>query len=62
MILYKRMGNAFLKEMKDYDKQQQQIKRIDRKHGNNQNVANFNQHVSMHFALKKMEQAFKIRI
>lgn len=57
--LYKRMGNAFLKEMKDYDKQQQQIKRMIESRKQSKRPANFNQHVSMHFALKKMERAFK---
>ncbi|WP_455920318.1 MobP2 family relaxase [Priestia megaterium] len=57
--LYKRMGNAFLKEMKDYDKQQQQIKRMVESRKQSKRPASFNQHVSMHFALKKMERAFK---
>lgn len=57
--LYKRMGNAFLKEMKDYDKQQQHIKRIVERKKQSKRPASFNQHVSMHFALKKMERAFK---
>ncbi|MED3971370.1 MobP2 family relaxase [Priestia megaterium] len=57
--LYKRMGNAFLKEMKDYDKQQQQIKRMVESKKQSKRPASFNQQVSMHFALKKMERAFK---
>lgn len=57
--LYKRMGSAFLKEMKDYDKQQQQIKRMVESKNQSKRPASFNQHVSMHFALKKMERAFK---
>lgn len=57
--LYKRMGNAFLKEMKDYDKQQQQIKRMVENKKQSKRPARFNQKVSMHFALKKMERAFK---
>jgi hypothetical protein len=57
--LYKRMGNAFLKEMKDYDKQQQQIKRMVESRKQSKRPESFNQHVSMHFALKKMERAFK---
>ncbi|MGR9527424.1 MobP2 family relaxase (plasmid) [Priestia megaterium] len=57
--LYKRMGNAFLKEMKDYDKQQQQIKRMVESKKQSKRPASFNQKVSMHFALKKMERAFK---
>jgi hypothetical protein len=56
--LYKRMGNAFLKEMKDYDKQQQ-IKRMIESKKQSKRPASFNQKVSMHFALKKMERAFK---
>ncbi|MED3872095.1 MobP2 family relaxase [Priestia megaterium] len=57
--LYRRMGNAFLKEMKDYDKQQQQIKRMIESKKQSKRPARFNQKVSMHFALKKMERAFK---
>jgi len=57
--LYKRMGNALLKEMKDYDKQQQQIKRMVESRKQSKRPESFNQHVSMHFALKKMERAFK---
>ncbi|WP_194758229.1 MobP2 family relaxase [Priestia megaterium] len=57
--LYKRMGNAFLKEMKDYDKQQQQIKRMVESKKQSKRPTHFNQKVSMHFALKKMERAFK---
>ncbi|WP_154992480.1 MobP2 family relaxase [Priestia megaterium] len=57
--LYKRMGNAFLKEMKEYDKQQQQIKRMIESKKQSKRPASFNQKVSMHFALKKMERAFK---
>ncbi|MEE3896931.1 MobP2 family relaxase [Priestia megaterium] len=57
--LYKRMGNAFLKEMKDYDKQQQRIKRMVESRKQSKRPESFNQHVSMHFALKKMERAFK---
>ncbi|MFL7944409.1 MobP2 family relaxase [Priestia megaterium] len=57
--LYKRMGNAFLKEMKEYDKQQQQIKRMVESKKQSKRPASFNQKVSMHFALKKMERAFK---
>ncbi|GAB1779471.1 MobP2 family relaxase [Priestia megaterium] len=57
--LYKRMGNAFLKEMKDYDKQQQQIKRMVESRKQSKRPESFNQKVSMHFALKKMERAFK---
>ncbi|SFH60646.1 hypothetical protein SAMN04487776_1409 [Priestia megaterium] len=57
--LYKRMGNAFLKEMKDYDKQQQQIKRMIESKKQSKRPASFNQKVSMHFELKKMERAFK---
>jgi MobL relaxases len=57
--LYKRMGNAFLKEMKDYDKQQQQIKRMVESRKQSKRPESFNQHVSMHFALKRMERAFK---
>lgn len=57
--LYKRMGNAFLREMKEYDKQQQQIKRMVESRKQSKRPESFNQHVSMHFALKKVERAFK---
>ncbi|PDZ43532.1 MobP2 family relaxase [Bacillus wiedmannii] len=55
--LHKRMGNAFLQEMKAYDKERQRIdKMLDRKPRERKN---FQQNVSMQYALKKMEGAFK---
>ncbi|OUA90158.1 MobP2 family relaxase [Bacillus thuringiensis] len=55
--LHKRMGNAFLQEMKAYDKERQRIDRmLDRKPRKRKN---FEQNISMQYALKKMEGAFK---
>lgn len=55
--LHKRMGNAFLQEMKAYDKERQRIDRmLDRKPRERKN---FEQNISMQYALKKMEGAFK---
>ncbi|MET3690213.1 putative transcriptional regulator [Priestia megaterium] len=57
--LYKRMGNAFLQEMKAYDRKQQDVKRLlDRKQSGNQTVR-YKQHVPVHFSLRKIEKAFK---
>ncbi|PGZ75387.1 hypothetical protein COE55_20185 [Priestia megaterium] len=57
--LYKRMGNAFLQEMKAYDRKQQDIKRLlDRKQSGKQ-TARYKQHVPVHFSLRKIEKAFK---
>ncbi|WP_033799789.1 MobP2 family relaxase, partial [Bacillus pseudomycoides] len=55
--LHKRMGNAFLQEMKAYDKERQRIdEMLDRKPSQRKN---FQQNVSMQYALRKMEGAFK---
>ncbi|MCF6799929.1 relaxase MobL [Bacillus sp. ET1] len=57
--LYKRMGNAFLQEMKTYDRKQQDVKRLlDRKQSGKQ-TARYKQHVPVHFSLRKIEKAFK---
>src|SRR6478752_8596613 len=57
--LYKRMGNAFLQEMKAYDRKQQDVKRLlDRKQSGNQTVR-YKHHVPVHFSLRKIEKAFK---
>ncbi|MEH6854869.1 MobP2 family relaxase [Priestia megaterium] len=57
--LYKRMGNAFLQEMKAYDRKQQDVKRLlDRKQSGKQ-TARYKQHVPVHFSLRKIEKAFK---
>ncbi|MBX9971090.1 hypothetical protein H7K06_26585 [Priestia aryabhattai] len=57
--LYKRMGNAFLQEMKAYDRKQQDVKRLlERKQSGNQ-TAKYKQHVPVHFSLRKIEKAFK---
>ena len=55
--LHKRMGNAFLQEMKAYDKERQRIdKMLER---NTRERRNFQQNVSMQYALRKMEGALK---
>ncbi|MDC2867797.1 MobP2 family relaxase [Bacillus sp. BP-3] len=55
--LHKRMGNAFLQEMKEYDKERQRIdKMLERK---TMERKNFQQNVSMQYALRKMEGALK---
>lgn len=56
--LYKRMGNAFLKEMRDYDKQQQNIKRESERKNYSSNQKSFKSGYSLNFAMKKMEKAF----
>jgi hypothetical protein len=57
--LYKRMGNAFLQEMKAYDRKQQDVKRLlDRKQSGKQ-TGRYKQHVPVHFSLRKIEKAFK---
>ncbi|WJD83594.1 MobP2 family relaxase [Priestia megaterium] len=57
--LYKRMGNAFLQEMKTYDKKQQRAQRLTEHVKTSKRPKGFQQHVSMHASLKRMEQAFK---
>ncbi|MCM3140363.1 relaxase MobL [Bacillus safensis] len=53
--LYTRMGNSFLKEMKDYDKQQERIKKNVMPNKNK----NLRSEYRMQFALKKVERAFR---
>lgn len=55
--LYKRMGNSFLKEMKDFDKNQLKIKKHLQK--NSQGQYTYKQKISLLFALKKVQGAFK---
>ncbi|WP_431818895.1 MobP2 family relaxase [Bacillus pumilus] len=53
--LYTRMGNSFLKEMKEYDKQQERIKKNVMPKKNK----NLRSEYRMQFALKKVERAFR---
>jgi hypothetical protein len=57
--LYQRMGNAFLQEMKAYDKKQQRAQRLIEHVKTSKRPKGFQQHVSMHASLKRMERAFK---
>ncbi|PFK69346.1 hypothetical protein COJ21_22395 [Priestia megaterium] len=57
--LYQRMGNAFLQEMKTYDKKQQRAQHLIEHAKSRKRSKGFQQHVSMHASLKKMERAFK---
>ncbi|MGI8382584.1 MobP2 family relaxase [Priestia megaterium] len=57
--LYKRMGNAFLQEMKTYDKKQQRAQNLMDYKKSTKRPKGFQQHVSMHASLKRMERAFK---
>ncbi|WP_061860157.1 MobP2 family relaxase [Priestia megaterium] len=57
--LYKRMGNAFLQEMKSYDKKQQRAQHLVEHAKSRKRSKGFQQHVSMHASLKRMERAFK---
>lgn len=54
--LYKRMGNAFLKEMRDYDKERKRIETLlDRSDG----FRRFKYGMTTEYALRKMQRAFK---
>ncbi|KNH15284.1 hypothetical protein ACS78_27060, partial [Priestia megaterium] len=57
--LYQRMGNAFLQEMKTYDEKQQRAQRLIEHGKTSKRPKGFQQHVSMHASLKRMERAFK---
>ncbi|PEA36878.1 hypothetical protein COE67_07810 [Priestia megaterium] len=57
--LYQRMGNAFLQEMKTYDKKQQRAQNLMEYKKSTKRPKGFQHHVSMHASLKRMEQAFK---
>jgi hypothetical protein len=57
--LYQRMGNAFLQEMKTYDKKQQRAQNLMEYKKSTKRPKGFQQHVSMHASLKRMERAFK---
>ncbi|MDR7247238.1 putative transcriptional regulator [Priestia megaterium] len=56
--LYKRMGNAFLSEMREYDRKQTHIKKVLASSGAKQKVYSAN-HLPVHVSLKKIERAFK---
>ncbi|MED1630725.1 MobP2 family relaxase [Bacillus mycoides] len=53
--LYKRMGNAFLQEMKSYDKEQKRIHHMKK----SKPFQKFQQNVSIQYSMKKVERAFK---
>ncbi|WP_088290976.1 MobP2 family relaxase [Bacillus mycoides] len=53
--LYKRMGNAFLQEMKAYDKEQKRIHHIKK----SKPFQKFQQNVSIQYSMRKVERAFK---
>ncbi|MGF9943968.1 MobP2 family relaxase [Priestia megaterium] len=57
--LYQRMGNAFLQEMKTYDKKQQRAQNLMEYKKSTKRSKGFQQHVSMCASLKRMERAFK---
>jgi len=57
--LHKRMGNAFLQEMKSYDKKQQRTQHLIERSKSLKRPTTFQQNAPVHFALKKMEKAFK---
>jgi MobL relaxases len=54
--LYKRMGNAFLKEMKEYDRKE---KALQKKRFSHPKQQTFTQQGSIQHAFRKMERAFK---
>ncbi|MEH6944787.1 MobP2 family relaxase [Bacillus sp. JJ722] len=56
--LYKRMGNAFLKEMREYDQQQRKLQ-YGKKYSNSKKYNSFVRGTSMQYTLKKMERALK---
>lgn len=53
--LYKRMGNAFLQEMKAYDKEQKRIHHTKK----SKPFQKFQQNVSIQYSMRKVERAFK---
>ncbi|PHG57639.1 MobP2 family relaxase [Bacillus toyonensis] len=53
--LYKRMGNAFLQEMKAYDKEQKRIHHMKK----SKSFRKFQQNVSIQYSMRKVESAFK---
>ncbi|MDE8676521.1 MobP2 family relaxase [Priestia aryabhattai] len=57
--LYKRMGNAFLSEMREYDRKQTHIKKVLASSSGEKQKSNSANHLPVHVSLKKMERAFK---
>ncbi|SDE12804.1 hypothetical protein SAMN04487777_10755 [Priestia aryabhattai B8W22] len=57
--LYKRMGNAFLSEMREYDRKQTHIKKVLASSSGAKQKSNSANHLPVHVSLKKMERAFK---
>ncbi|PEQ70248.1 MobP2 family relaxase [Bacillus thuringiensis] len=53
--LYKRMGNAFLQEMKAYDKEQKRNHHMKK----SKSFRKFQQNVSIQYSMRKVESAFK---
>lgn len=58
--LYKRMGNTFLKEMRDFDKVQQRVKKVlEGRRAENPKYQKFQRNISIHYAMRKVERAFR---
>ncbi|MEN3772051.1 MobP2 family relaxase [Priestia megaterium] len=57
--LYKRMGNAFLSEMREYDRKQTHIKKVLASSSGAKQKSYSANHLPVHISLKKMERAFK---
>ncbi|RFB20672.1 hypothetical protein DZB87_26290 [Bacillus sp. ALD] len=57
--LYKRMGNAFLSEMREYDRKQTHIKKVLASSSGSKKKSYSANHLPVHVSLKKMERAFK---
>ncbi|PFL68503.1 hypothetical protein COJ36_06845 [Priestia megaterium] len=57
--LYKRMGNAFLSEMREYDRKQTHIKKVLASSSGSKQKSYSANHLPVHVSLKKMERAFK---
>ncbi|MFE0301417.1 MobP2 family relaxase [Priestia megaterium] len=57
--LYKRMGNAFLSEMREYDRKQTHIKKVLASSSGSKQKSYSVNHLPVHVSLKKMERAFK---
>ncbi|QDZ88319.1 MobP2 family relaxase [Priestia megaterium] len=57
--LYKRMGNAFLSEMREYDRKQTHIKKVLASSSGSKQKSYSANHLPVHVSLKKMERVFK---
>jgi len=57
--LYKRMGNAFLSEMREYYRKQTHIKKVLASSSGAKQKSSTANHLPVHVSLKKMERAFK---